>query len=302
MYETIKSFAKINWVLEILSLRQDNYHNISSVFDFVDLYDKIHVKIEESNKCDINIRSNLKELEKNNILHKVVEILDYIKGGAKYKLDIFLEKNIPLKAGLGGGSSNAASLIYFLFSKKIVDLKQSIKICKETGSDVLPIFLLYLYKNYYIACFEKQNICVNIKKNLLNSFEFYLINSSIGIKTEEAYKAYDKILINKNYMIGNNTYRFIYFSKKNILDIYFPFLIYNDFEKIVYNKFSVIDEVRKTIEEEFKGKVRILLCGSGSSLISILPKDKNNKKEIWEKIKKHFPEINIRKVNYVHHL
>lgn len=299
MYETIKSFAKVNWVLEILSLRTDNYHNISSVFDIVDLYDKIQAKIQESDKWDINIRSNVKELEKNNILHKVVETLDHLNTVMKYKIDIFLEKNIPLGAGLGGGSSNAASLIYFFFTKKIINIQHSIRICKTVGSDVLPIFLIYLYKNYYITCFEKQNICAYLQKNFIDNFDFYLITFQFGVNTKEAYKEYDKILNNKSHIIGFNTYRFIYFSKKNLLNIYFPYTVYNDFEKIIYKNFSLINEVRNMIYELFKGKVRILLSGSGSSLIIILPKKQDNQETIFEKIK-HHEKVNIHKVSYVY--
>jgi len=109
---TIKSFAKINWVLEILSKRQDGYHNISSVFDLLPLFDVIKLRLIEADKWDINIRCNFKELEKENILYKLVDILSFMSP-RKYRIEVKLEKNIPLGGGLGGGSSNAASIIFF---------------------------------------------------------------------------------------------------------------------------------------------------------------------------------------------
>jgi len=109
----IRSFAKINWVLEILSKRFDGYHNISSIFDLLPIFDTIKLKLIENSKWDIKISCNIKQLEKKNILYKLVDILNVLDTFNKYEIILNLEKRIPVGGGLGGGSSNAASLVFF---------------------------------------------------------------------------------------------------------------------------------------------------------------------------------------------
>ncbi|MFN4220506.1 MAG: hypothetical protein ACK4GJ_06290 [bacterium] len=268
--EVLKSYSKINWVLEILSLRQDKYHNISSIFDILPFYDLIKIKLVEDDSWHVKISSNLDELEKKNIIYNLFDILQSFNGIPKYFVDINLQKNIPLGGGLGGGSSNAASILFFLYSKKIINLSAAIKLAKDLGSDVLPIFLSYLYPNNYIVCIEKQNVClpVSLKIDLMKYFRFFIIVFPIKVETYLAYKEYDKIIRNKSFSIGPNMLRFFYYLKnnKNLWIEYFPCLVYNDFEKVVFYNYPLISNVRNEILENFKD-AKVFLCGSGASLL-----------------------------------
>ncbi|MFT5795693.1 MAG: 4-diphosphocytidyl-2-C-methyl-D-erythritol kinase, partial [Ulvibacter sp.] len=134
-----RSFAKINLFLEITGKNSKNYHLIDSLMAFIDIFDIISV--EKSSKLELEItgEQNLKFLgnKGDNILIKTTNLF-----AKKYNftpnINIKLEKNIPIAAGLGGGSANAATLIEILI--KLYDLKISKeeleKIALEIGSDV----------------------------------------------------------------------------------------------------------------------------------------------------------------------
>lgn len=96
----LKARAKINLNLEIIGKREDNYHNIKSVFQKINLYDELYIKKTE--KDDLELQTNIKELNnKENIIYKAYQIL---KG--KYKnitgVQVKLKKKIPIQAGLAG--------------------------------------------------------------------------------------------------------------------------------------------------------------------------------------------------------
>ena len=108
---TRKSPAKINLFLNIIEKRDDGYHNIETYFQFINLYDVIHINSIPGNVIEFS--SNNKSLSgSNNLCVKAAEILrDYIKPKNSLNASIKLIKNIPIGAGLGGGSSNAATVL-----------------------------------------------------------------------------------------------------------------------------------------------------------------------------------------------
>lgn len=130
----VKACAKINLTLDIIGKRSDGYHIIDSVFQSVNLFDEIF--IEKSS--DITVGCSVGSIDnQNNIVYKAAErFFEYtnINGGATIKI----EKNIPLAAGLGGGSADAAAVIAAL--DRLYETKLSkAQICKiglSVGADV----------------------------------------------------------------------------------------------------------------------------------------------------------------------
>lgn len=134
----LKAYAKINLTLEIISKRIDGYHEITSVFQSISLYDEI--KLGHSNS--ISIECSLKQLDNtNNIVIEAASLLKKYTGINK-GVKIILNKNIPVSAGLGGGSSDAATVLVGLNQLWELRLsnKQLIEIASDIGSDV-PFFL-----------------------------------------------------------------------------------------------------------------------------------------------------------------
>ena len=137
-FNKIKSYAKINLALNIIG-KSDGLHEIESLIAFIDLHDVILLKKIKSNKHHIIFRGKFsKNINSNNTISKLFKILEK-KKILKQKFYIKITKNIPQKAGLGGGSMNAARILKYLIEKKIIKVnkKQILEITSYIGSDVI---------------------------------------------------------------------------------------------------------------------------------------------------------------------
>ena len=106
----LKSRAKINLSIDVLGKREDGYHLVEMIMQTIDLYDIIKIKEIEIDEININSNSSDIPLNENNIVYKAAKVLKdqfNIKNG----VEIFIEKNIPVAAGMAGGSSNAAAVL-----------------------------------------------------------------------------------------------------------------------------------------------------------------------------------------------
>ena len=141
MYQQLKcrSFVKLNLCLHVLKKRNDGYHEIESIFESVNLYDELSFK--QNNANSIRFTSDSERINPlDNLITKT-----YKEISSNYDIpgiDVLLKKNIPIGAGLGGGSSNAAVTLHALNSlfKLNMTSKQLIKIAQKIGSDV-PFFI-----------------------------------------------------------------------------------------------------------------------------------------------------------------
>ena len=106
--EKIQSHAKINLFLDVLSKRKDGYHDIYSLISKVDLYDEI--EIEKSNSLEIIFEGQFSSMIKSNSIEQLFNYLFKKNYLSDFPFKIKIQKNIPVGAGLGGGSSNLSSL------------------------------------------------------------------------------------------------------------------------------------------------------------------------------------------------
>lgn len=140
----LKAPAKINLFLDIKGKESNGYHNLSSVMQSLDLFDYISIKIDESSECEeISVICDKLDIpQETNIAYKAARLfLDTL--GITGKIEININKNIPSKAGLGGGSSDAAAVLFglnILFNTNL-DIYSLSAMASELGSDV-PFFLL----------------------------------------------------------------------------------------------------------------------------------------------------------------
>ena len=136
----LKSPAKINLYLKILKKRLDGFHEIDSAFQLIDLYDEIEIINIDSNEIKIICDPSIIKKE-DNIVFKAVKALK-----EDYRIDkgvqISLKKNIPIGAGLGGGSSNAATVLLGLSKMWNLNIshQEMLKRGKNLGADV-PFFI-----------------------------------------------------------------------------------------------------------------------------------------------------------------
>ncbi|HEY2963529.1 MAG TPA: 4-(cytidine 5'-diphospho)-2-C-methyl-D-erythritol kinase [Pyrinomonadaceae bacterium] len=99
----LPSFAKINWTLRVLGKRRDGYHEIATVLQSISLFDELSFELREDNEIRLTCDDAAIPVDDSNLVVRAARVLSSTHG-----VDIRLTKRIPAKAGLGGGSSNAA--------------------------------------------------------------------------------------------------------------------------------------------------------------------------------------------------
>ncbi len=206
----VKSPAKINLYLKILNKFTDGYHEIDTAFQLIDLFDEIEF-INSKDNISINSNSNNLNNDKN-IISIVAKRLK--KTDKKLGVDIKLDKKIPIGAGLGGGSSNAASTIIAL--NKLWNLGMTKvemhNFAKSIGADV-PFFLFG--KNAYAKGIgDVLKFKESISGNIL------IIDPKIFISSETMYKKFDELKFYKNHK-SKNDFLEIYLNENNeVADFY----------------------------------------------------------------------------------
>ncbi len=265
----IKARAKINLNLEVLGKREDNYHNIKSIFQKINLYDEIKIKKLKIDK--FKMITNIKELNnEENIIYKAYKKLkekyEQIKG-----IEIKLNKRIPIQAGMAGGSTDCAAFIVAMNKLFSLNLsKEKMKtLGKELGADVVP-------------CFYNRAVIVegigDIVTKIDTNFKYYIviIKPEISCNTKEMYNRLDEKEIKQK----DTTKKIIKALENHDIKILSNNL-YNVFEEVIENK-----EIIKELKEELikYGAISSLMTGSGSAVYGIF-KDKDTAKNAYEKLK-----------------
>lgn len=129
-YIQLKAMAKINLGLDVTGKRADGYHELRMVMQMVNLYDKITITVTEEPGIHITTNLSFLPVNENNIVYKAAQML-IDEFDIKNGVDIVLEKHIPVAAGMAGGSSDGASVLYGL--NKLFQLGLSRKELMERG-------------------------------------------------------------------------------------------------------------------------------------------------------------------------
>ncbi|MCX5782479.1 MAG: 4-(cytidine 5'-diphospho)-2-C-methyl-D-erythritol kinase [Elusimicrobia bacterium] len=248
--------AKINLFLEVKNKRADGYHNIESIMQSVSLYDELEFKPAEEK---ISLKCNLKNLpnDERNLVVKAAKLLKKelkTQKGAR----IHLKKNIPLGAGLGGGSSDAAAALKGLLKlwKLKISPKKLVKIAAKIGADV-PFFL-----NCGTAVAKGiGDILKSIKK--VKKTYFVLVFPNFGVSTPSVYKKLHFPLTSRQKI---NKIKFHLESLKD--SKIWGRLLYNRLEEVVLPKYPKVAFIKKKIENF---GYKSLMSGSGSTVFGIVP-------------------------------
>jgi 4-diphosphocytidyl-2-C-methyl-D-erythritol kinase len=136
----LHAFAKINLDLRVLYCRADNYHELRTIFQTISLADRIQVSFTPSRKTSIQVSGNV-EIADNLVARAAQACLDAMR--VTGQVDFKLDKRIPMGAGLGGGSSDAAAVLLALpvLAGRALDWPALIDLGAQLGSDV-PFFLI----------------------------------------------------------------------------------------------------------------------------------------------------------------
>jgi len=202
----VKSPAKINLHLEVIGKRKDEFHELAMIMQNVDLSDYLEFQINNEGLIKLESDCNCLSLSSDNLIVKTATLLKK-ELNKNFGVNIFLRKNIPIGAGLGGGSSNAAATLIGLNKlwKLNLDQETLCSFASTLGSDI-PFFI----KGGIQLCFGRGEIL----EELDSKFEYGVIllkNPNVSVSTAETYKKYsnkycDQFLINREMIekIRNN--------------------------------------------------------------------------------------------------
>ncbi len=137
---TVRCSAKLNLYLDVTGKREDGYHTIQSIFQAIGIYDTIHIKGTPGDGIAIHCDIPGIPCDESNLAYKAAQkFMEYFP--LSYHLVINIEKEIPSGAGMGGGSSDAAAILWTLYqyTDRQLDFQTLLQIAKEIGADV-PFF------------------------------------------------------------------------------------------------------------------------------------------------------------------
>ena len=265
MQANIRSYAKINLALNVIK-KISNFHKIESIVSFISLHDEILIKrIISKNHIIFFTGKFSKNIGKINTVSNLLSILDNKKLLKNKKFKIKIKKNIPVQAGLGGGSMNAASILNYLIKKKIVRInqKQIIDICKLVGSDV-------------VLGLNSTNTIINYKdgiKRFANDKKIYtlIVKPTIGCSTKRVYskvRKFNKPKFNK--------------PNKQMFNLNFLKKMTNSLEPIVFSMHRKLKNIKFFLEKSTSAEF-VRMTGSGSALVAYF-----YSKEKCDNAKRHF--------------
>jgi len=250
----IKAFAKVNLGLRVLEKRKDGYHNIETVLQTISLFDQLDISLDNQS---IVITADNPELavDETNLCYKATKIL-LERTGQKRGVTIHIKKNLPIGAGLGGGSSDAASVLAGL--NLLLSLRLS---TEEMRSMALPIgsdVPFFIDGGTAFVSGRGERIEPIIPEPFYN---YLVVFPGFSIDTKWAYEKIKFLTKSKNYIKVLN-YNFDAGVVKNG-----TMLIKNDFEEVMLKEYSELKIIRRLLI--LNGAASVSLSGSGSSVYGI---------------------------------
>tara|TARA_B100001248_G_scaffold251607_1_gene226882 strand:+ start:864 stop:1700 length:837 start_codon:yes stop_codon:yes gene_type:complete len=268
----IKSYSKINLTLKTNSKSINGLHEIQSLYCWINLFDKIKIYKIKKNRDRISFNGPYAKLinNRNNSVFKTLKKLRELNLISNY-YSVKVTKNIPVFAGLGGGTSNAAFILKYLLKNKI-NKNLLEKFESLIGSD----FRLFFKKQGFLK--DLQSI-IEIKKK--QKFYFTLIQPKIIYPTKEIYSNVKKISKKKKFdknLIKSRNKLLEYLSKNG-----------NDLQFIVEKKYPLIKNILTDLKNE-KGCYLSRMTGSGSVCYGLFM-DPIVAKKALHKLKKKYPKF-----------
>ncbi len=263
--QSLKLFApaKINLTLKVLGKRPDGYHELETWMQKLSLYDEIDLQLVAGGKITLHCNSDEVPCNETNLVWRAAKALLSRVG----KLDeigvaISLKKNIPVAAGLGGGSSDAAAVLKGLNSLlgSLVDQQSLEEIGLSLGADV-PFFVSDYQAVIATGVGEKMREVPS-----LQDVTVVLVNPGIAVSTKWVFE---------NFVLTGQRKKSIFFSfsetGKQSLNLG---ILENDLEVVTETKYPVIKDIKDSLLRA--GAVKAQMSGSGPTVFGIFP-DKHNK-------------------------
>ena len=253
-YIDVRSYAKINLALDVLFKRGDGYHELRTIYQTISLHDLIRIT-KASGSIEIDCDDPRVPCDETNLAHKAASELREL-AGKKLSARIEIKKRIPVAAGLGGGSSNAAAVLLGLCRlwEFQPEDRELVRIAARLGSDV-PFFLiggtaLGVGRGEEVYSIEQAEC-----EHLL------LANQGVAVSTADAYGRVSRLTSQRSAAMMP----FAFFAAKGIRE---PSLaVANDLEEVVMAEHPEIAEVKQKLLS--LGARPALMSGSGATVFGV---------------------------------
>tara|TARA_S200000501_G_scaffold161905_1_gene152674 strand:- start:1065 stop:1904 length:840 start_codon:yes stop_codon:yes gene_type:complete len=250
----IKSYAKINLGLHVHNKRQDGFHNLTTVFQEINLFDMVNIRESKLFSCSTDLKS-IKEAENfgtiaYNLIKKKFPKIPPVK--------ISIKKSIPINAGLGGGSSNGAAIIKGM--NLLFDLSLTNNDMLELASKVSSDSSFFIDGGTQIG--TKRGEILKKIPDLVIPKHFLLVKPKIKIRTEEAFLHLKNHLLNGD--VDINLSKLLSELKNNNFN---SELFKNDFEMYVFKTHPEIGDIKLKVLD--LGAKYASLSGTGSTVFGI---------------------------------
>jgi len=278
MQVELKSPCKVNLILNILGKRPDGFHELETVMHPVKIFDVLTFE-RTSSGLDLTCDNSALPTDSRNLVHRAATVF---LGEAKVKdgVRIHLEKRIPMEAGLGGGSGNAATTLIGLNQIFGSPLAPEIlqRIAETLGSDV-PFFL---QSSPAIAIGRGEQVQSLPTFRALEGYHFILIHPGFGVSTPWAYKNLARFPSALNGERGRAE-RLVQTLNRSIEAARPDF--YNSLEAPVLEKFPLLAIFQEFLLEN--GAAMALMSGSGSTTLALI-NGKEKAEQLQEKVREKF--------------
>ncbi|MCX5700485.1 MAG: 4-(cytidine 5'-diphospho)-2-C-methyl-D-erythritol kinase [Candidatus Omnitrophica bacterium] len=257
----IKSFAKLNLYLRVKNKRSDNFHNLETLFERISLQDRIVIANRRDNLIKLSCNNVSCPTDSANICWKAARLLQD-KFCVKTGLNIKIIKRIPVGAGLGGGSSNAAALLLGLNKLWRLNLNQAklVKLAAELGSDVA----FFVYDTSFAVGRgrgEKIRILSNLKKIKLWHI---LVVPKIHVSTPLIYKKFDAF---SGLTKPRSNVKILTSALAKNASTFEPGLLFNSLEAVTLKLYPEVKRIKERLSAS--GLKNILMSGSGSAVFAV---------------------------------
>ncbi len=244
--------AKINVGLHVTSKRPDGFHNIETVFYPIGWHDVLEVVENRASAKAFNLHTSGRAIDgptEENILYKAYQLIS--RNYLLPNIDVYLHKSIPMGAGLGGGSADAAffiSLINELFHLGM-PMHDTMTLARQLGSDCA-----FFIENRPVYASQKGDVFEEITFDL-SAYHIAVVYPNVHSNTKEAYSLVKPMQAQALKSL----------VKRDISD--WKKILKNDFEPSVFSKYPVVETIKQSLYE--KGALYACMSGSGSAVFGL---------------------------------
>ncbi|SFC33652.1 4-(cytidine 5'-diphospho)-2-C-methyl-D-erythritol kinase [Clostridium uliginosum] len=274
----VKAYAKINIALDVIGKREDGYHLLRMIMQCIDLYDVVEIE-KISSGIQLKCNKSYVPTDERNLAYKAAKLFK-----ETYKIEcgvcINLEKNIPVSAGLAGGSTDAAAVLKVM--NKLFNINVSENELMELG--------LKLGADVPYCIVGGTALCEGIGEKLTKLKPFkdkilVLVKPPFGVSTKEVYKAFDlsKVVFHPKTeeLISNiekDNFQFVANNMKNLL------------ENVTLGRHRVISVIKEDINDS--GAIGSIMSGSGPTVFGFFD-DMLKAQRCYENMKKKYVDVFI---------